>query len=92
MHNLLNNTMTCKNLENFAFGTHVDCYLNPGYGSKSICDIWASQNAVGLLTTYELQDFFKNFTALSQVSIIYLFKININKIYFYNYICFFHND
>ena len=68
MHNLLNNTMTCKNLENFAFGTHVDCYLNPGYGSKSICDIWASQNAVGLLTTYELQDFFKNFTALSQVS------------------------
>jgi hypothetical protein len=92
MHNLLNNTMTCKNLENFAFGTHVDCYLNPGYGSKSICDIWASQNAVGLLTTYELQDFFKNFTALSQVSIIYLFKININKIYFYNYIGFFHND
>jgi hypothetical protein len=80
MHNLLNNTMTCKNLENFAFGTHVDCYLNPGYGSKSICDIWASQNAVGLLTTYELQDFFKNFTALSQVSnknlIIYNNKIN----------------
>lgn len=67
MGKLLNNQMNCASLENFAFGTHVDCYLNPGYGAKGICDIWASQNAVGLLTTYELQDFFKNFVALSQV-------------------------
>ena len=67
MSKLLNNQMTCQQLENYAFGTHVDCYLNPGYGSASICDIWASQNAVGLLTTYELHDFFKNFVALSQV-------------------------
>ena len=67
MGELLNNEMNCKNLENYAFTTHVECYINPGHGSKSICDIWASQNAVGLLTTYELKDFFRNLVALSQV-------------------------
>lgn len=62
-----NHDMGCKKLEDYAFETHVDCYINPGYGSKSICEIWASQNAVGLLTTYELQDFFRNFVALAQI-------------------------
>jgi len=86
MSKLLNNQMVCKQLEDYAFETHVDCYLNPGYGSKSICDIWASQNAVGLFSTYELTDFFKNFTALSQVKTIFSYYIStIIHIYYFFY-------
>ena len=58
--------MNCDQLRNYAFDTHLDCYLNPGYSSKSICEIWLSKNFVGLWTVYELKDFF-NQSALKQV-------------------------
>ena len=73
MSKLLNNTMSCGQLEKYAFETHVECYLRAGYGSKSICDIWASKNAVGLLTTFEIADFFRSPVALAQVNLI-IFK------------------
>jgi hypothetical protein len=69
----------CTQLKNYAFTTHVECYLRPGFGAKSICDIWASKNLVGLLQTYDLLDFFKDKVALFQVFffyIIFVFFIN----------------
>jgi len=68
---------SCAQLEKYAFNTHVDCYLDPGFGAKSICDIWATRNTVGLLKTFEVKDFFKSSNALSQVrSSKYLFQLN----------------
>ena len=64
--------LSCSQFASYAFDTHVDCYLNPGFDSKSICDIWASTNAVGLLKTYEVEDFFKSVSALIQVNQIIL--------------------
>jgi len=61
--------MTCKQLETYAFQTHVDCYLNAGYGAKSICEIWHGKNAVGLFTTLEIFDFFRSPTAILQVKL-----------------------
>ena len=43
--------MNCEQLKEYAFDSHPDCYLNPGYGSKGICYLWASKNAVGLFNT-----------------------------------------
>jgi len=69
MSNLLpvHQTMTCKQLETYAFQTHVVCYLDAGFGAKSICDIWHGKNAVGLLNTLEILDFFRSPTAIVQV-------------------------
>ena len=57
---------SCKQLENYAFETHVECYLNAGFGAKSFCDIWAFQNVLGLSETFDWNDFRKK-AALSQV-------------------------
>ncbi len=48
--------------------------MDPGYGSKGICDIWFSQNGVGLFTVLEFKDFFKG-SAVIQVLILTEFKI-----------------
>ena len=64
---------SCKQLENYAFETHVECYLNAGFGAKSICDIWASQNAVGLFKTFEILDFFRSPVAIIQVKFFFEF-------------------
>ena len=45
------NAMNCEQLKEYAFNSHPDCYLNPGYGSKGICYLWASKNGVGLFNT-----------------------------------------
>jgi hypothetical protein len=66
--------MTCSELAKYAFETHVECYTEPGYGSKSLCAIWASQNFVGLLSTLEIQDFFKAPTAITQVHFLFYEK------------------
>ncbi len=82
MHKLVeefDSLTNCVQLKNFAFTTHVECYLRPGYGAKGICDIWASKNLVGLLQTYDLLDFFKDKVALFQVNKFYLSR-NIWKI------------
>jgi hypothetical protein len=44
-------SMDCKQLKEYAFDSHPDCYINPGYGSKGICSLWASKNSVGLIQT-----------------------------------------
>ena len=59
--------MTCSNLAKYAFDTHVECYVNPGYVSKGLCSIWLSQNIVGLTSTLEIKDFFKSPDAIKQV-------------------------
>ena len=69
------NNMNCEQLQKYAFDTHVDCYLHPGFDAKSICDIWLSKNFVGLWETYELKDFF-SVQALNQVNKIEM-KISI---------------
>ncbi|CAF0865268.1 unnamed protein product [Brachionus calyciflorus] len=51
------------------FKTHVDCYLNPGYGAKSFCDIISKDNLIGLWDTYDLWDFF-NTDSITQVLVV----------------------
>jgi len=53
------------------------CYVDPGYESKGICELWNSQNGVGLLTTLELKDFFKG-DAVIQVK--FNFHVDLKKI------------
>jgi hypothetical protein len=60
-------SLSCKGVSDYAFDTHVQCYLNPGYGSKSICDLWLSKNFIGLWNVYEINTFFSNFSAVKQV-------------------------
>ena len=45
------NSMGCKELKDYAFRSHPDCYTNPGYGSKGICSLWASKNGVAVFQT-----------------------------------------
>ena len=68
--------MNCNQLAKYAFETHVNCYVDPGYGSKGLCAIWANQNLVGLMTTLEIKDFFKSPDAITQVIINYLLFFN----------------
>lgn len=58
-------SLNCNQLKNYAFDTHVTCYLNPGYSSKGICDIWLS-NAAALWKVYNLKDFLSP-SAMKQV-------------------------
>ena len=57
--------MVCDAIKTYAFETHVDCYLNPGFDSKSFCEIVIS-NVLGLGFVYEFQDFMSQ-DALKQV-------------------------
>ena len=57
--------MDCDAIKTYAFETHVDCYLNPGFDSKSFCEIVIS-NVLGLGFVYEFQDFMSQ-DALKQV-------------------------
>ena len=68
------NSLTCKQLETYAFESHVGCYLNAGYGAKSICEVWYSKNAVGLYNTFDIKDFFRSSTALLQVYLLQCLK------------------
>ena len=52
-------SMSCAQIQDYAFETHYDCYRNPGFGSKDVCDIWYSKSGAGLLSTYELKEYFK---------------------------------
>lgn len=48
--------ITCNQLKEIAFDSHVDCYLNSG---KGICGVfWSKSNAAALWKVYEAQDFF----------------------------------
>jgi hypothetical protein len=69
MSNLSKNlTLTCPKIKTYAFETHVGCYLNPGFGAKSFCEILSLNNIWGLLKTYEFQDFLST-DAFGQVHI-----------------------
>ena len=75
MNKLLNSDLNnCDDINSFAFKTHLDCYLNPGNGAKSICDVWYSKNFVGLWNVYDLVDFLE-WKAIKQViEFLKLFK------------------
>jgi nitrate reductase NapE component len=49
------NFTNCDDLKDFAFKSHVDCYLNPGDGAKSFCSIFLS-NKKALYDTIEFVD------------------------------------
>lgn len=76
--------LDCENLKDFAFGTHVDCYLNPGYPAKSFCEIAHEfENMIALMRTYEFSDFLSK-QALEQVKIELsspYFKFNLKIIF-----------
>ncbi|RNA00508.1 stanniocalcin family [Brachionus plicatilis] len=64
---------TCKSLADYAFESHVDCYLNPGYEAKSFCDI-LFENVHAFTKIYELIDIIKQpFQSLRQIFTV-LFK------------------
>ncbi|CAF1066486.1 unnamed protein product [Brachionus calyciflorus] len=67
MKKLLNSDISnCNELESFAFDTHVDCYLNPGHGAKSMCELLQMQNFIGLWNVYDFKDFL-SINAIKQV-------------------------
>lgn len=71
MYKLLDSSLNeCDSIKDYAFETHLDCYLTPGYGSKSVCEVWNSKNFVGLWNVYELIDFLE-WKAIKQVVFIY---------------------
>jgi hypothetical protein len=60
----------CVELKNFAFSSHVDCYLRPGYGAKSVCQLILSpKNFLALLRTFEVFDFLKDYNSIIQVGL-----------------------
>ena len=51
----IKNFKNCDDLKDFAFKSHVDCYLNPGDGAKSFCSIFLS-NKKALYDTIKFVD------------------------------------
>ena len=49
------NFTNCKDLKDFAFNSHVERYLNPGYDAKDFCHIFL-KNLKALTETYQLLD------------------------------------
>ena len=59
--------LNCEQLKDFAFETHVECYLNPGRPAKSFCEIAHEfENIIALMRTYDFSDFLSK-QALEQV-------------------------
>ena len=47
--------LDCQELTTFAMNSHVDCYLEPGFGANSFCRILPA-NLLRLASIYELRD------------------------------------
>ena len=62
MTKLLNSysSMDCESLKKYAFNTHDNCYLNPGYKSKGFCQI-VNNNKLTLLKTFNPFENFNDF-------------------------------
>jgi hypothetical protein len=70
--------MTCNQLTNYAFTTHENCYINPGYGAKSVCDILNLQNFAGFSKIFDPKDRTNDPNILNTVILIFELNFNIN--------------
>ena len=78
MNSLLDKSFPdCQSLTDFAFESHVDCYLNPGSGAKGFCSI-VFGNLNALAKVFEFLDLIKQpYRSFKHVNQL----LNINNFY-----------